>query len=407
MKTNINPKRSKLLIILSSGMILFAVVLSLIFFSLKNSFVGTEGADIESSEISEQSQMTHDKNEASETVSDAFNEVSDLSEISESSTDEEISETVSDILPEHGWVINEYGYTYIYGDCGYEQFNYKTTALERYANSINRVASYLPESTRVFSLTVPVSSTFAEIPREIYTADNFYNQSQSAFVATVASKLHENIVSVSLVPTLEEKYDSGEYVYFRTDKNWTSLGAFYAYSLFCESAGLSAHSLESFKKTNETEYLGSFYNATKSPVMSDNPDSLICYSTLPAVKTSLTVYDSEIIYTDYELCNNSVSCFTAYNVFLGRAASRYEISTTSNQSSLLIIGDSSVYPFVPFVASHYGKIDIIDPREFDENFKDFLNERAYNDCIIMCYSTNSISGNFIPSLNIFTGETNE
>ncbi len=405
MNTNQNSSnRSKVIMIISGGMIVLALILTLIFFSFKTSIKNIENTPSESLESkAELSKDSESSDDISSIVSEVFNEVS---ENYESSTEDEISETVSDALLEHGWVINEYGYTYIYVDCGYEQFNYKTTALERYANSINKLASSLPESMRIFSLTVPVCSTFADIPREIYTADNFYNQSQSAFVATVSSKLNENVVSVPLVSMLEEKYDAGEYVYFRTDKNWTSLGAYYAYTLFCESAGISAHSIESFKIAGETEYLGSFYNATKSLVMADNPDSLVCYSTLPAVKTALTVYDSGIIYTDYELCNNSVSYYNAYNSFLGRAASRYELSTTSDGGSLLIIGDSSAYPFVPFVASHYSRIDIIDPRGFEQGINEFLSEHQYDDCIIMCYSTNSVSGNFIPSLNIFSGESN-
>jgi hypothetical protein len=97
----------------------------------------------------------------------------------------------------------------------------------------------IPESVRVYNITVPVSSTFADIPREIYVNDNFYNQSQSAFSSTVASRLNTTITSVKVVNILEEKYDNDEYVYFRTDRNWTSLGAYYAYKQFCADAEIA------------------------------------------------------------------------------------------------------------------------------------------------------------------------
>ena len=31
----------------------------------------------------------------------------------------------------------------------------------------------------------------------------------------------------------------GEYIYYRTDHHWTSLGAYYAYSQLCDALGLS------------------------------------------------------------------------------------------------------------------------------------------------------------------------
>ncbi len=392
----------KTVIIISSAIFALALLLYAIFLSLKEDDAELEEIQSSFPVISEsESSQTEQSNEISQEASLVFNESEETSYVNEE------SETVSEILPEHGWVINEYGYTYIYGDCGYEQFNYKSTALERYVNSLNNVANTLPENIRLFTITVPVSTTFADIPREIYVNDNFYNQSQTAFVSTVGSKLNERFISVPIVETLEEKYDANEYVFFRTDKNWTSLGAYYAYRQFCEKADFAPHSLENHTVTDSYEYLGSFYSATKAPEMSDNPDSLICYGTIPSVKTSVTVYDSGMLYTNYTLCNNPVTVQTAYNVFLGRTAPRYEISTTATGGSLLIIGDSSAHPLVSFLASHYSKIDIIDPRSFDKSAEQFLSEHNYDDCIVICYSTNSISGNFIPLLNTFFGGSNE
>lgn len=389
------------------------VTLLLVFSVLK--FNDTEEAL--SSQI-EYSKTEHSKQESSESgvnslnihedVSFVFNETDETSILDTESAESDVfSKAESEAEPKHGWVINELGYTYVYGDCGYEQFNYKTTALERYVNSLNGYATVFPENTRLFSITVPVSSTFADIPREIYTNDNFYNQSQSAFVSTVASKLNERIITVPIVEVLEEKYDADEYVFFRSDKNWTSLGAYYAYVEFCKKAGFSYHPLENHTINDSYEFLGSFYNATKYSLMEEHPDTLLCYGTVPEIKTSLTINDSGILYNNYNLCNNSVTVHTAYNVFLGRNAPRYELSSTSNGGSLLIIGDSSAHPIVSFLSSHYSKIDIIDPRLFKENFELLLSTHSYDDCIVMCYSTNSVTGNFIPSLNIFLGGNNE
>ena len=84
---------------------------------------------------------------------------------------------------------------------------------------------------------------------------------------------------------------------------------------------------------------------------------------------------------------------------------RYEVNTTATGGSLLIVGDESVAAIVPFLLSHYNRIDIINPDRFKTSFDDYFDNRSYDDCLLMYYSTNSISGDCIPTLNSLTGAT--
>lgn len=397
-KKSIRKSLKFLLILISS----FLVVLL-----LGGVVINLTNEPYEQSEISEISfDLTSNIKEFSD-EKDALQEFSVVESTQESIELPEHESTADESEFEHGWVINEFGYTYVYNGCGYEQFNYKQSALDRYVGAINKIASLIPESVRVYNITVPVSSTFADIPREIYVNDNFYNQSQSAFSSTVASRLNTTITSVKVVNILEEKYDNDEYVYFRTDRNWTSLGAYYAYKQFCADAEIAPYSIESFTKAENIFFLGSFYISTENKEIENNIDTITCYSPLPSVKTTLTIYDRGMVYTDYSLCNNKVNDLSAYNVFLGRGASRYEVSTTTEGKKLLIIGDTSAHPIIPFLTSHYSKIDYIFPEKFETSIEDYLSEHSYDDCIIMCYTTNAVNGNFIPSLIKMSGETNE
>ena len=69
-----------------------------------------------------------------------------------------------------------------------------------------------------------------------------------------------------------------EYLYFRSDHHWTALGAYYAYTAFCESAGLKAEPLSKFESGEYTGFLGSLYSAIKaypqSQALADNPDTV-------------------------------------------------------------------------------------------------------------------------------------
>lgn len=338
-------------------------------------------------------------------ASEVFSENSDVS-----------SNTETDAIY-HGWVINNIGYTYFYKDSAYEQFNYKTSALDRYVNSVNNLSSILPDNISFYNIIAPVSGSFAEIPRDIYVDDNFYNASQATFVSTASSKLNEGVINVPIISLLEEQYDNGEYIFFRSDKNWTAIGAYTAYKEFCKSASIEYHDFTEFEISQENDFLGCFYNSVSydktdldaavfTEVLTKSPDSLTSYKPYQDINTSLIVYDSGLVYDNYTLSENSVSLYNAYDAFLGKDAERYEINTTAGGGNLLIIGDTSAYPMAVFLASHYGKIDIINPLKFKGNLKEFLSQRYYDACINICYSTSAINGEYIPNLNKIIGENN-
>lgn len=326
-------------------------------------------------------------------------EISDIGDLT-SETSEETSEEEG---ISHGWVINSHGYTYVYGDTGLEQFNYKNTALDRYVNNLNLLASLLPEKSRMFNIIAPVQATFLGIPREIYTSDNFYNASQKAFVSTVESKLTERIGDIPLIGKLERRYNENEYLFFRTDKNWTAKAAYYAYTEYCEKAGLTAYSLSSFTKRSSEGYLGNFYYATSSEAMRKNPDTLDYYYPYAGIDCTLTCYLNGRVYTSYRLSGNDSGRIDPFGVYLGMEAERYEIKTTSSGGSLLVIGDTSAAPMLPFLASHYGRIVYINPLLYKGDLKAFLTENTFDDVLTLCYGTSAISGDYVPSFNEIIG----
>jgi len=384
-------KRNIIIVLIS---VLAVLILSIVSFSFKENGEMITASDESSGNESFNSEYTSDNNhfESSLDASEVFNDYSDVTENPD--TDHEIP---------HGFIQNRFGITYVYGDSGFEQFSYKMTALDRYINSFNYLAEILPASTRLFNITAPVSSSFASIPYEIYTKDGFYNKSQSTFVSTVGAGINERFVNIPVVEVLKEHYNNGEYIFFRTDKNWTSLAAYYSYVEYCNSANIIPYQLEEFTKENVGEFLGSFYNATSSEEMRLNPDIFEVYSGAGDIATAMTVYDSGLVIKEYNLCGNDVTTENAYNYYLGTTAGRYEISSTANGGSLLVIGDTSVYPMLPFLSCHYTKIDYINPTEYQGHLAEFLKTHSYDDILTMCYSTNAINGDYIPTLNVLTG----
>ena len=347
-----------------------------------------------------------DRNESIDNAVSSDNIDAESSDIEESKDNSANESSTEESKTDHGWIINKYGYTYLYKDSGYEQFNYSSKVLERYVNALNTFENYVPEETSIYNIIVPVSSEFAEIPREVYIEDGFYNKSQSAFVSTVETKLDERIINIPIVNLIKQKYYDNDYVFFRTDKNWTPQAAYYAYCELCKQLNLTPIPLSSFNKIEAGEFLGRFYLATDSTLMENNPDNFVCYGPMPSIKTALTIYKDETVYKDFELCSNDYDKYSAYDIFFGIDADRYEVSSTAAGGSILLIGDSSIYPIVPLLTAHYKTIDVVNPQNFTESVADYLKDHKYECIVTMCYSTNATSGDYIPAFNEFLTKEN-
>ena len=364
--------------------------------------------------VSKQDTDKNGNSEVFDTASDAIVEVSDInnessedvsdnSDISEQTSDDisaAISEEPENKEPYHGWVINSHGYTYLYGGMGFEQFNYKNSALDRYVKCLNNIVDIFPEIEKVYNIVAPVHAGYADIPREIYRNDNFFNASQSAFVTTAETKFSEKIKDIPIVGKIGRRYKNGEYLFFRTDRNWTANSAYYAYSEFCEAAGITPLSKNSFIKREYDGYLGNFYYATGSEDMKKNPDTVEYYFPNANTECSLTAYMNGRVYKDFRLSGNVSDDFDPYNVYVGTEAEYFEINTNSDSDkTLLIIGDSSAAPMLPFISGHYRKIIYVNPLYFKGQIKDIASEYSIDELLHICYATDAVSGNYVPDLN--------
>ncbi|MBQ1280773.1 MAG: hypothetical protein IIY16_00815, partial [Oscillospiraceae bacterium] len=165
----------------------------------------------------------------------------------------------------------------------------------KYAEAVNSLDEILGPDVKTYSLITPNSTQFYG-PEEMREGTT----DQKAMIDNVYSQLSSNVTSVDAYSKLRSHID--EYIYFRTDHHWTQLGAYYAYTAFCEAAGLETVELDEFEtglvsnpNTGSTSFLGTFYNnvadhPVQAAAMQANPDTVTYY--MPIVKTDATAYTS-------------------------------------------------------------------------------------------------------------------
>ncbi|MDO5558645.1 MAG: DHHW family protein [Oscillospiraceae bacterium] len=172
---------------------------------------------------------------------------------------------------------------------------------------------------------------------------------------------------------------NSEYLYYRNDHHWTSLGAYYAYKAYCRSLDIHDAGLTDFDTFDITDnFFGTTYN--KSNFALAEPDVITAFSS-PHV-TGTTYNFTEVSDSIYEMSYADSS--DPYSVFLNGNQPFTQISTDiTNGRNLLIIKDSYANTFAQFAAASFENVYMIDLRYFKTNPLEYVDEYGITDVLIM------------------------
>lgn len=180
------------------------------------------------------------------------------------------------------------------------------------------------------------------------------NADQSAIIE-YARKQGLNIVNVS--SALREH--SGEYIYYKTDHHWTSLGAYYAYAAWQSACGRPYSTLSEWRtETLCNNFRGTTYSKVNYP-FAPCDDIMAYYKTL---------------YHEVDYNNGSYITNSIYERKYLNGSDQYAVFLNSNQAEtiihgsgtgrLLIIKDSYANTFAQFTADDFEETHLIDMRFF-------------------------------------------
>lgn len=267
---------------------------------------------------------------------------------------------------------------YTVGDQMVQTFTeYDKDAVNASIKAMNAFAAKFPEKQFYFMLAPTSQEIFdATIPQYVGTI------SEKFFIDNTYGKL-QGIMPIDCRSALA--VNSDEYIYYRTDHHWTSLGAFYAYQSAADILGYSAYQLNSFNiEAASDDFRGSLYSRTLDD--SITPDAIDYYFLKdgePNVKMTCidhgktNVYDSLYVW-EFLKTKDKYSSFTGSNVPVVTIETDVDTDKT-----LLIIKDSYAHSLIPFLSKHYSKITMIDMRYINTSISRIINLDEYQQVMFM------------------------
>ena len=251
-----------------------------------------------------------------------------------------------------------------------------TEAVERNLAAINRFAAKY-KNLDCYLCTVP--NAFCILEKKLPIGAPV--RDQKADIAAIAGAL-QGVKFLDVTEALEAH--SGEYLYYRTDHHWTSLGAKYAFEAMAPELGIEP-TQDYDVYTVSTKFQGTLSSKSGSH---GAKDTITIYTPTYGVEYKVTYRDTQT--TTCSVYDSS--CLQEkdqYTVFLGGNHPRVDIATTSaNKHCLLIFKDSYANCFVQFLTPCYQKIILIDPRYYYDKLETLIRQEGVTD-VLFLYNTDT------------------
>lgn len=283
----------------------------------------------------------------------------------------------------------------------------KQTSLDR---SNGMVSSFLQMYDQPITFSL-VPNSYAILEDEVPTG--FPGADQQAYTQQIYQALSEaddQLEIVDFSDTLSQHKD--EYIYYRTDHHWTTLGAYYAYVAYCEQKGLTPVSLEELEENKVEDFYGTFYSKAKRP--SQPADTITWYDVdvdefafvanlqqdkqLAQLGEVVQEDGLELLRVDGMMDRRKFEVRDKYAAFMWGNSGYVKIKSSHNlnhqegkTSRLLLFKDSYANSMIPYLTYNYDEIIVVDLRYMAKSTKELMQEE-FDDIFVMYNFSTYVSG---------------
>ncbi len=259
----------------------------------------------------------------------------------------------------------------ICGDYGMEYYTPSPSGLPDYAAAIKAFAEKYPE-VNVTSVLIPKCCTF-EPPKD--ARDPYENT--KAFIENTYAAMGDSVKKADVFGQMDAH--DGEYMFYRTDHHWTSLGAYYASVAYCEANGITPYALDSYETVVKTDFIGTLYSFSGGAgALTRNPDYTVGHYPHTGYTMSCYAgywYGATAINPNY---NNYANVFIDGDVPL-------EVFETDvkNGKALILFKESYGNAFVPYMLDYYERVVVVDIRETTDSVATLIERYGITDAAIV------------------------
>ncbi len=284
-----------------------------------------------------------------------------------------------------------------YGSDGYMFEKFQSITGDQFQRNLDYMMQFVqahPQDHITLSL---IPNAYMILPNKL--PEGLVNVDQSAVITDVTQQVNDlgtTAAAVDFTDALSRHSD--EYIYYRTDHHWTTLGAYYAYAEYVRSLGMESAELSQLEGQEVSGFYGTYFSKAKK--FNAIPDTITYY---PIPDAGVTV-DGEEKDGFYDLEKFQVR--DKYAAFLwgnnGYTVLKSGVRTPAegeSPSRILVIKDSYANSFVPFLLYNFDEVHVVDLRYSAESVSALLEDGAFDQVLLMYNFMNLVTDTNIYKLN--------
>lgn len=272
------------------------------------------------------------------------------------------------------------GGVYIYNKTAFELFGGSEDSAQYYADAISEFKQKAGDDITVYNMVVPNHTEFG-LPRRLIEDGTVSTQVQADNIKEIYNRYSADVVPINCYNKLSEHVK--DYIYFNTDHHWTGLGAYYAYSAFCEQTDQKMLNLDVCTEHTIEGFEGSLIDNDAS--LRDNLDTVHFWTFPYETYAMRTDNMGEQPYETSVLYEEEGSGPYSYGVFIwgdGPLFVEYN-KDLSNGKKIAIVKESYGNAMAPFFTANYEETHVIDFRYYSGSLAEYCKDNGINEVLFI------------------------
>ncbi|MBS4784562.1 MAG: hypothetical protein KH009_00445 [Clostridiales bacterium] len=284
-----------------------------------------------------------------------------------------------------------------YGSDGYMFEKFQSITGDQFQRNLDYMMQFVqahPQDHITLSL---IPNAYMILPDKL--PEGLVNVDQSAVITDVTQQVNDlgtTAAAVDFTDALSRHSD--EYIYYRTDHHWTTLGAYYAYAEYVRSLGMEPAELSQLEGQEVSGFYGTYFSKAKK--FNAIPDT-ITYYTIPDAGVTVDGEEKDGFYDleKFQVRDKYAAFLWGNNGYTVLKSGVRTPAEGEGPSRILVIKDSYANSFVPFLLYNFDEVHVVDLRYSAESVSALLEDGAFDQVLLMYNFMNLVTDTNIYKLN--------
>lgn len=242
---------------------------------------------------------------------------------------------------------------------------YEKTFIDTYGETVPITFTIIPNAYMILPEKLPEGLTQVD---------------QAAYTAPIYEAVGDKAQVVDFTGALTAHKD--EYIFYRTDHHWTTLGAYYAYAAYVESLGMEPVALDSLSEIEVPDFYGTYFSKAKK---FDAVADTITYYPIADAGVIIDGQEADGYYdlSKFEVRDKYAAFLRGNNGYTVIKSGVREVPEGQEPSKILVIKDSYANSFVPFLLYNFDEVHVVDLRYSAVSMKELLSTENFDQVLLM------------------------